>query len=109
MPKAAAQMLGLVNYREKVDEAKAEYMQRLRTYRDMRAALLKTYQPHPPPPAMQGASRHDLVGWAHNHGVAEIAVPRKIVVVEDIPVLGTGKTDYVSIEKKIKSEAATAA
>src|SRR5690348_9195976 len=55
------------------------------------------------------ASRHDLVGWAHNHGVAEIAVPRKIVVVEDIPVLGTGKTDYVSIEKMVKAEAKTAA
>jgi len=54
------------------------------------------------------ANRHDLVGWAHNHGVAEIAVPRKIVVVGDIPVLGTGKTDYVSIEKKVKTEAAAA-
>jgi acyl-[acyl-carrier-protein]-phospholipid O-acyltransferase/long-chain-fatty-acid--[acyl-carrier-protein] ligase len=55
------------------------------------------------------ANRHDLVGWAHNHGVAEIAVPRKIVVVDDIPVLGTGKTDYVSIEKKMKADAAPAA
>ena len=55
------------------------------------------------------ANRHDLVGWAHNHGVAEIAVPRKIVVVDDIPVLGTGKTDYVSIEKKVKTEASASA
>jgi acyl-[acyl-carrier-protein]-phospholipid O-acyltransferase/long-chain-fatty-acid--[acyl-carrier-protein] ligase len=54
------------------------------------------------------ANRHDLVGWAHNHGVAEIAVPRKIVLVDDIPVLGTGKTDYVSIEKKVKNDAMAA-
>lgn len=50
------------------------------------------------------ASRHDLVGWAHNHGVSELAVPRRIIHVEDIPVLGTGKTDYVSVEKTVKSQ-----
>ncbi len=49
------------------------------------------------------ASRHDLVGWAHNHGVAELAVPRRIMTVEDIPVLGTGKTDYVQVEKTAKA------
>jgi len=49
------------------------------------------------------ASRHDLVGWARNHGVAEIAVPRQIMAVDDIPVLGTGKTDYVQVEKTAKA------
>jgi acyl-[acyl-carrier-protein]-phospholipid O-acyltransferase/long-chain-fatty-acid--[acyl-carrier-protein] ligase len=42
------------------------------------------------------------VGWAHNHGVPELAVPRRIIVVEDVPVLGTGKTDYVRVEKMVK-------
>jgi acyl-[acyl-carrier-protein]-phospholipid O-acyltransferase/long-chain-fatty-acid--[acyl-carrier-protein] ligase len=55
------------------------------------------------------ANRHDLVGWAHNHGVADIAVPRRIMAVEDIPVLGTGKTDYVQVEKTVKAAAVTAA
>jgi acyl-[acyl-carrier-protein]-phospholipid O-acyltransferase/long-chain-fatty-acid--[acyl-carrier-protein] ligase len=54
------------------------------------------------------ADRHDLVGWAHNHGVAELAVPRRIVMVDDIPVLGTGKTDYVQVEKRVKSQAEAA-
>ena len=54
------------------------------------------------------ANRHDLVGWAHNHGVAEIAVPRRIMTVDDIPVLGTGKTDYVQIEKTAKVAAVAA-
>ena len=44
------------------------------------------------------ASRHDLVGWAHNHGVPDIAIPRRIVAVDCIPVLGTGKTDYVKVQ-----------
>ncbi len=45
------------------------------------------------------AQRIELVGWAQNHGVSELAIPRKIVHVRDIPVLGTGKTDYVKVEK----------
>jgi acyl-[acyl-carrier-protein]-phospholipid O-acyltransferase/long-chain-fatty-acid--[acyl-carrier-protein] ligase len=47
------------------------------------------------------ANRHDIVGWAHNHGVSELAIPRRIVVVDDIPVLGTGKTDYVGVQKML--------
>jgi len=45
------------------------------------------------------ANRTDLVGWAQNHGVPELAVPRKIVHVEGIPVLGTGKTDYGKVQR----------
>lgn len=55
------------------------------------------------------ADRHDLVGWAHNHGVAELAVPRRIIVVSDIPVLGTGKTDYVQVQRLAEAEATAAA
>jgi acyl-[acyl-carrier-protein]-phospholipid O-acyltransferase/long-chain-fatty-acid--[acyl-carrier-protein] ligase len=46
-----------------------------------------------------GARRVDLIGWAQNHGVSELAVPRQVLTVEAIPVLGTGKIDYVTIEK----------
>ena len=44
------------------------------------------------------ARRIDLVGWAHNHGVPEIAVPRRIVHADNVPVLGTGKTDYMKVQ-----------
>jgi acyl-[acyl-carrier-protein]-phospholipid O-acyltransferase/long-chain-fatty-acid--[acyl-carrier-protein] ligase len=47
----------------------------------------------------KNASRYDLVGWARNHGVSELAVPRRIVAVDEIPVLGTGKTNYVAVQK----------
>ena len=46
-----------------------------------------------------GADRIDLVGWAQNHGVPELAVPKRILHVDDIPVLGTGKIDYTRVEK----------
>jgi acyl-[acyl-carrier-protein]-phospholipid O-acyltransferase/long-chain-fatty-acid--[acyl-carrier-protein] ligase len=50
----------------------------------------------------ENASRHDLVGWARNHGVPEIAIPRQIVHVENIPVLGTGKTDYTKVQAMVR-------
>jgi acyl-[acyl-carrier-protein]-phospholipid O-acyltransferase/long-chain-fatty-acid--[acyl-carrier-protein] ligase len=45
------------------------------------------------------AGRVDMVGWAQNHGVTELALPRRIVLVDAIPALATGKTDYVSVQK----------
>jgi acyl-[acyl-carrier-protein]-phospholipid O-acyltransferase/long-chain-fatty-acid--[acyl-carrier-protein] ligase len=40
-----------------------------------------------------------MVGWAQNHGVTEITVPRRVVLAAAIPLLATGKTDYVSVQK----------
>ena len=45
------------------------------------------------------AKRGDLMRWAQSHGVAEISVPKKVVSVESVPVLGTGKLDYVAVGK----------
>lgn len=45
------------------------------------------------------ADRADLLGWAKINGVAEIAVPRDIRILDALPVLGTGKLDYVQLEK----------
>ena len=50
------------------------------------------------------ASRMDMVGWAQNHGVTELALPRRVVLVEAIPILATGKTDYVSVQKMAQGD-----
>jgi len=44
---------------------------------------------HPEP------KRHELLTWAQTHGVPEISVPKKFVSVDSVPILGTGKMDYV--------------
>jgi len=49
------------------------------------------------------ADRADLVAFARNHGISELAIPRKIIHVESIPVLGTGKTDYGSVQKTVEA------
>lgn len=40
-----------------------------------------------------------LAEWARTHGAPELAVPKKIMRVDEVPVLGTGKTDYVAIQQ----------
>ncbi len=51
------------------------------------------------------ARRMELIAWAQNHGVSELAIPRKILIIPDIPVLATGKTDYVAVQKLAAAEA----
>lgn len=50
-----------------------------------------------------------LLAHAQAIGAPEIAVPRKIIKVPELPVLGTGKTDYVTIERMAKAEGRTRA
>ena len=45
-----------------------------------------------------------LAEWARTNGAPELIVPKKIVKVAEVPVLGTGKTDYVSIQKMVEPE-----
>jgi acyl-[acyl-carrier-protein]-phospholipid O-acyltransferase/long-chain-fatty-acid--[acyl-carrier-protein] ligase len=45
------------------------------------------------------AQRMEMLAWAQNHGVPELSLPRRLVVAERIPVLATGKTDYLAVQK----------
>ena len=45
-----------------------------------------------------------LMAHAQQLGAPELAVPRKIIRVPEIPVLGTGKTDYVALQRIVDSE-----
>lgn len=45
------------------------------------------------------ASRSDLLVWLRNHGVPELAVPRRVIAVGEVPLLGSGKIDYPGVAK----------
>lgn len=47
-------------------------------------------------------NRDAIITWAKNHGVSDLSVPRKVFVVDEVPVLGTGKLDYGQIQKLAK-------
>jgi len=46
--------------------------------------------------------REQLIASAREHGVPEIMLPKRIVTVEALPMLGTGKTDYSAIGELAK-------
>ncbi|VFN00252.1 MAG: acyl-[acyl-carrier-protein]-phospholipid O-acyltransferase / long-chain-fatty-acid--[acyl-carrier-protein] ligase [Candidatus Kentron sp. G] len=43
--------------------------------------------------------RQGLLARAKEEGIGEIAVPKKIVLTETVPLLGTGKTNYAGVEE----------
>jgi acyl-[acyl-carrier-protein]-phospholipid O-acyltransferase/long-chain-fatty-acid--[acyl-carrier-protein] ligase len=45
----------------------------------------------------QDAQRDALMAYARSNGIAELSIPRSILKVARVPLLGTGKMDYVSI------------
>jgi acyl-[acyl-carrier-protein]-phospholipid O-acyltransferase/long-chain-fatty-acid--[acyl-carrier-protein] ligase len=49
-----------------------------------------------------------LVAHAQRLGASELAAPRKIIKVAEIPVLGSGKTDYVAVQRMVELEAKAA-
>lgn len=52
----------------------------------------------------KGALASEFSAWARANGVAEIAVPKDVRIVEKLPVLGTGKTDYVTLDAMASGE-----
>ena len=47
----------------------------------------------------ENADRKELVLQAKKEGLSELAVPRKVISVKAVPVLGTGKLDYAGVTK----------
>jgi len=50
-----------------------------------------------------------LQAWARVNGVAELMVPRDIRVLDALPVLGTGKLDYVAMSGLVREQTAAKA
>jgi len=62
------------------------------------------------------AHRSELVTYAQKNGISELSLPRQVIIENEIPLLGTGKTDYVGVQEVVdnkilqkKSAAAAAA
>lgn len=56
----------------------------------------------------EDAKSGDLLAWAQSNGAPEIAVPKKIIALDEIPVLATGKTDYVALQRMAEERAGAA-
>jgi acyl-[acyl-carrier-protein]-phospholipid O-acyltransferase/long-chain-fatty-acid--[acyl-carrier-protein] ligase len=49
----------------------------------------------------QTANVSAILSHARHRGVSEIMVPRDLMIVESLPLLGTGKLDYPAIQKLV--------
>ncbi len=52
------------------------------------------------------ANHTEMLAWARSHGVSVLAVPKRVIHVDDIPLLGTGKTNHVMVSQMAKAHLA---
>jgi acyl-[acyl-carrier-protein]-phospholipid O-acyltransferase/long-chain-fatty-acid--[acyl-carrier-protein] ligase len=52
------------------------------------------------------ATRGDVQAHMKEMGATELMVPAEILVLPELPLLGTGKTDYVTLDKMVRERAA---
>jgi acyl-[acyl-carrier-protein]-phospholipid O-acyltransferase/long-chain-fatty-acid--[acyl-carrier-protein] ligase len=50
------------------------------------------------------ADRKALITYAKQNGLSELSVPKDILTLDKIPVLGSGKTDYVALREWVLKE-----
>ena len=55
------------------------------------------------------AVKADLSKYASEKGISELSVPKTILYIDKIPVLGSGKTDYAALQKFVESRKVTKA
>lgn len=49
----------------------------------------------------QDADRSEISSYAKQNGIGELSVPKNIKIVDKVPILGTGKTDYLKIKELV--------
>lgn len=49
----------------------------------------------------QDASKERLSAYAREHGITELSVPKRLIWVDELPLLGTGKVDYPTVLKTV--------
>ncbi|MBU6339054.1 MAG: AMP-binding protein [Rickettsiales bacterium] len=52
----------------------------------------------------QTLKRADISAYFKENQITELSVPKEIIVVEKLPLLGTGKVDYVAVKELINKE-----
>ncbi|MDS4029879.1 MAG: AMP-binding protein [Candidatus Contendobacter sp.] len=49
------------------------------------------------------ADRQELIAAAHREGLGELYIPRRVLTVREIPLLGSGKPDYPGIRRLVEA------
>jgi acyl-[acyl-carrier-protein]-phospholipid O-acyltransferase / long-chain-fatty-acid--[acyl-carrier-protein] ligase len=55
------------------------------------------------------ATRAEFQTYARTHGASDLMVPAEVLAVDKVPVLGSGKLDYVGVAVLVKEHVAKTA
>ena len=55
-----------------------------------------------------GATRSEFQAYARSKHASELMLPSEVVVLEKLPLLGSGKVDHMAVQKWAKEQAAAA-
>lgn len=50
------------------------------------------------------AQRQEIIEYVRKQGLSELGLPKKIIYVDQIPVFGTGKTDYITAQEIVEKQ-----
>lgn len=50
------------------------------------------------------ATREDIIRYIKEHHIGELYVPKHIEIVDTLPILGTGKIDYVALQERFSTK-----
>jgi acyl-[acyl-carrier-protein]-phospholipid O-acyltransferase/long-chain-fatty-acid--[acyl-carrier-protein] ligase len=56
-----------------------------------------------------GASRSEFMAYARSKHASELMLPSEVVVLDKLPMLGSGKVDQLAIDKFVRDQAAAKA
>jgi acyl-[acyl-carrier-protein]-phospholipid O-acyltransferase / long-chain-fatty-acid--[acyl-carrier-protein] ligase len=56
-----------------------------------------------------GATRSDFQAYARSQHASELMLPAEIIVLDKLPLLGSGKVDYLTLQKFVRDQAAAKA
>ncbi|WP_038539604.1 acyl-[ACP]--phospholipid O-acyltransferase [endosymbiont of Acanthamoeba sp. UWC8] len=51
----------------------------------------------------EGAAKEDIIRFLNKEGYSELYIPKSVIYIEEMPLLGAGKIDYMSLKEKLKN------
>jgi acyl-[acyl-carrier-protein]-phospholipid O-acyltransferase/long-chain-fatty-acid--[acyl-carrier-protein] ligase len=56
-----------------------------------------------------GATRSDFIAYARTRHASELMFPSEVIVLDKLPLLGSGKVDQLAVQKFVREQAAAKA
>ena len=57
----------------------------------------------------KGATRSDFMAFARSKHASELMLPAEVIVLDKLPLLGSGKVDQLAVQKFVREQAAAKA